>query len=230
VGRQILTFAALMQVLLVDGGMEDDVVGGERIGLEQWMWAVQARASGARLARCARARALPDPRLPPRRSSPRTRCTLRTISLCSRRCGCASTRRRAPAAAAAPPPPPAAAAVPPPPAPPPLARFHRLCPSRQAAADVFEWGEERNPGAAIYVGEEPLRAGGELTVFVDQVPRCERPHFARTERAPAAPPRARTPDARRGAAAQRGLAGDGRLRMGRAARDAAVAAADGRRE
>jgi len=33
---------------------------------------------------------------------------------------------------------------------------------------VFEWGNETNPGAALYMGEEGLTAGGELTVYSDQ--------------------------------------------------------------
>ena len=33
---------------------------------------------------------------------------------------------------------------------------------------VFEWGNETNPGAALYVGEEGLSEGGELTVYSDQ--------------------------------------------------------------
>ena len=33
---------------------------------------------------------------------------------------------------------------------------------------MFEWGNETNPGAALYVGEEGLSEGGELTVYSDQ--------------------------------------------------------------
>ena len=33
---------------------------------------------------------------------------------------------------------------------------------------MFEWGNETNPGAALYMGEEGLSAGGELTVYSDQ--------------------------------------------------------------
>ena len=32
---------------------------------------------------------------------------------------------------------------------------------------VFEWGNETNPGAALYVGEEGLSEGGELTIYSD---------------------------------------------------------------
>ena len=32
---------------------------------------------------------------------------------------------------------------------------------------MFEWGNETNPGAALYVGEEGLSEGGELTVYSD---------------------------------------------------------------
>ena len=33
---------------------------------------------------------------------------------------------------------------------------------------MFEWGNETNPGAALYMGEDGLTAGGELTVYSDQ--------------------------------------------------------------
>jgi hypothetical protein len=44
----------------------------------------------------------------------------------------------------------------------------RLRAHPDGAAEVFEWGEEANPGAALYVGEGGLAEGGELRVYSDQ--------------------------------------------------------------
>ena len=42
-------------------------------------------------------------------------------------------------------------------------RFHPY-----GAAEVYEWGDEQDPGAALYVGEDGLAEGRELTVYTDQ--------------------------------------------------------------
>lgn len=42
-------------------------------------------------------------------------------------------------------------------------RFHPY-----GAAEIYEWGDEQDPGAALYVGEDGLAEGRELTVYTDQ--------------------------------------------------------------